>query len=110
MSRSAECGSSSISRIGEPGSAWSTTPPSAGAGACDSAAAGWIGIVNPKVLPTPTSLVTHIRPPCSSTIRFDERQPEAGALGASAGIAPAALERLEDPLLLALGDPDAGVA
>src|SRR5215211_3500043 len=33
------------------------------------------GMANPKVLPTPTSLSTQIRPPCNSTIRLDRVSP-----------------------------------
>ena len=68
------------------------------------------GIANPNVLPAPSPLCIHIRPPCSSTIRSRQREPEAGSLRARARVAPAALERLEDARLLGLGDADAGVA
>ena len=38
------------------------------------------GTEKPNVLPAPTSLSSHIRPPNSSTIRRRQRQPQAGAL------------------------------
>ena len=63
--------------------------------------------MNPKVLPTPTSLSTQIRPPCSSTIRFDSVRPSRCP---RLRRRPAALlEGLEDALLVGGGDADAGV-
>ena len=49
------------------------------------------------MLPTPTSLSSHILPPSSSTIRRDNVRPRPVPL-LPRGSASALLERLEDPL------------
>ena len=71
------------------------------------APAGRTGIANAKVLPAPAALSSQIRPPCSSTIRFDSVRPSPAL---RPRLAAATLERLEDPLLLGLRDADPGVA
>ena len=73
-----------------------------------SAAARPIGTVNPNVLPTPTSLSSHIRPPISPTMRRHSVRPRP--VPSCVGRAAAALlERLEDPLAVLRCDTDAGV-
>ena len=73
------------------------------------AGATWRGSANANVLPSP-GVARHPDPP---PVELDDlarqREAEAGALGAGRRGAPAALEGLEDPLALGLGDPDAGV-
>ena len=67
------------------------------------------GTAKPKVLPTPTSLSSHIAPPSSSTIRRHRVSPSpVPSLAWRA--AAALLEGLEDALLVLGGDADAGVA
>ena len=71
--------------------------------------AGRAGRVNTNVLPLPSSLSTQIRPPCSSTRRFDSASPRpvpSRLLLARVGL----LELLEDPVLVLRGDARSGVA
>ena len=67
------------------------------------------GSVNTKVLPFPRSLSTQIRPPCSSTRRFDSANPRpvpSRLLLARVSL----LELLEDPVLVLRGDARPGIA
>ena len=60
------------------------------------------------MLPLPSSLSTQIRPPCSSTSRFESASPSpvpSRCLAAGVGL----LELLEDPVLILGRDARAGV-
>ena len=83
-------------------------PPAARA--CAGAAAGGSGSRTRRCCRRRRSLSTHIRPPCSSTIRFDSVSPRPVPSRCPRRRCAAALERLEDPLLVSLGNADAGVA
>jgi hypothetical protein len=67
------------------------------------------GSVKTNVLPFPSSLSTQMRPPCSSTNRFDEREAQPGPL---ALLDPrlGLLELVEDPFVILGRDPWARVA
>ena len=63
-----------------------------------------------NVLPWPGVLVRVISPPSRLDELPADRQAESGAAVEASGGAVALGERLEDPLLLLVLDPDAGVA